>query len=77
MIRNVSTSRLSEWGRNNRGDLEEDGNSENHLPQCFAVHIFLCDPTVGERLVPHRVQRVANSLGFQFIGLCRDGREEK
>lgn len=41
-----------------------------HLPECFAAHVFFCDSTICERLVPHGVQRVAYSLGFQFISLC-------
>lgn len=43
---------------------------DKHLPERLAVHVLLSDSTVGERLVPNRVQRVANSLRFQFISLC-------
>lgn len=43
---------------------------DKHLPERLAVHVLLGDSAVGERLVPNRVQRVANSLGFQFISLC-------
>lgn len=53
-------------------DRKETNSTEapRHLPECFAVHVFLGDSTVSERLVPHGVQRVANRLGFQFISLC-------
>lgn len=43
---------------------------DKHLPERLAVHVLLCDSTVGERLIPNRVQCVANSLRFQFISLC-------
>lgn len=65
---------------NRRAGHKEDRNSlscSEHLPECFAVHVFLGDPTVGERLVPHGIQRVANSLGLQFIGLQITGGEKK
>lgn len=51
------------------GDKEQEIASK-HLPECFAIHVFLRDSTVSERLIPHRVQGVANCLGFQFISLC-------
>jgi len=69
----VSTSQISnEWEKNGQGEHEVDRNSllySKHLPESFAVHVLLSDATVGESLVPHRIQRVSNSLGFQFIGL--------
>lgn len=60
------------------GDKEQEIASK-HLPECFAVHVFLRDSTVSERLIPHRVQGVANCLGFQFISLCikAERREKK
>lgn len=68
-----------ERGRKSEGPKQRAFCSK-HLPERLAVHVFLCDATVGERLVPHGVQRVANSLGFQFIGLCiaaeRRGKQE-
>lgn len=63
-------------------DRKETNSTEapRHLPECFAVHVFLGDSTVSERLVPHGVQRVANRLGFQFISLrvkAERGEKEK
>lgn len=56
--------------REKRASVSEGNrNSKKHLPERFTVHVLLRDATVGERLVPHRVQCVAYSLGFQFISL--------
>lgn len=49
--------------------MEVKVKNPKHLPKCLAVHVFLCDSTVGEGFVPHGVQRVAYSLGFQLVSL--------
>lgn len=40
-----------------------------HTPERPPVHVFLCDPNVSERFIPHWIQRVTNRLRFQLIGL--------
>lgn len=39
------------------------------LPECFSVHVLLCDAAIGKSLIPDRIQGVLHNLSLQFIGL--------
>lgn len=38
-------------------------------PEHLVGDVIICDPTVGQVLIPHRIQRVPLSLRFQLVGL--------